>query len=104
MYIKTSIIALSIASTSLFTYQVQASENAVSQILTNMVQQAVASATNEIENQVDTSILTSSHLLSVNGNQVLGTVRITDVNAADAIDTRTKVNTKVKKQTIKNVK
>jgi len=69
-----------------------------------MVQQAVASATNEIENQVDTSILTSSHLLSVNGNQVLGTVRITDVNAADAIDTRTKVNTKVKKQTIKNVK
>jgi hypothetical protein len=104
MNIKTSIIALSIASTSLFTHQVQASENAVNQILTNMVKQAVTSASNEIENQVDKSLLTASHILSVNGNQVLGTVSITDINTAEAVKNKTKVNSEVKKQKVSNTK
>jgi hypothetical protein len=104
MNIKTSIIALSIASTSLFTYQVEAGENAANQILTNMVKQAVTSASNEIEIQVDKSLLTASHMLSINGNQVLGTVSITDINTVEAIKNKTKVNSKVKKQKINNIK
>jgi hypothetical protein len=35
---------------------------------------------------------------------VLGTVSITDINTAEAVKNKTKVNSKVKKQKINNIK
>ncbi|MBT1451133.1 hypothetical protein KJ365_09595 [Glaciecola sp. XM2] len=81
MNTKTSIIALTLLATSSAACVANANETAVSQIVTSMVKQAVSSVSQEIDTQIDKTVLTANHLLSVNGEQVLGTVTITDLVA-----------------------
>lgn len=81
MNTKTSLIALTLLSAATVSSPATANENPVNTILSAMVKQAVSSASTEIENQIDKTIITTSHLLSLNGEQVIGTVTITDLPA-----------------------
>jgi len=99
MNIKTSIIALSLLSTCALASQAQANEKVVNQIINNIVKEAVMSASNEIENQVEKSLLTASHLLSIDGQQILGTVTITDIAVTEKKPDQTKSETKRETET-----
>ncbi|WP_371195385.1 hypothetical protein [Glaciecola sp. SC05] len=79
MNIKSTIIATTLIVASALSAPAFAQDNAVNQVLTGMVKQAFSAASNEIEIQIDKTIITAGNMLSLNNEDAKGEVTITDI-------------------------
>lgn len=81
MNIKSTIIASTFMASSAFATPALAQDNSIHKLLGGMIQQAIESASNEVELQIDKAIITSGNMLSLSSEVTKGTVTITDVEA-----------------------
>ena len=81
MKIKTTAIATTLLLAASVSSSVNAQESAVHQILSSMISQALDSAATEIDHQVDKSIISAGHMLSLDSSEPKGKVTITDIVA-----------------------
>lgn len=80
MNINSTIIATTLIAASTLSAPAFAQDNTVNQLLTGMVKQALSAASNEIEIQIDKTIITAGNMLSINSEDAKGEVTITDIS------------------------
>jgi hypothetical protein len=94
MKINQKLAALFLVTAGALSTQVNAHENAVEHIVSNLVSTAMNSVTVEIDQQVEKITLSASNLMSYDGSQApVGQVSITDLavtEASEAQDTKNK--------------
>jgi hypothetical protein len=84
MNIKSAITMTTLIATFAVSAPVIAQENSVHQLLTGMIKQAVNSASDEIDLQIDKSLITAGNMLSIHSEAPKGNVTITDIANVNA--------------------
>lgn len=79
---KTSIIAATLLTSVVISQPVSAQESVLENLLTNMVTHAVEMTSFEIENNVYQAITSASFHFDLDGDEVQGTVSVTDIAEA----------------------
>jgi len=80
---KTSFIAATILSVSLFSGAASAQESVLSSLLGNMVNQAVSMTTSELQANVYQSVANASYHFELDSEVATGRVSVTDLAATD---------------------
>jgi len=87
MKINQKLAALFLVTTGALSTQVNAQDNAIEQIVNNLVSSAMHGVSMEIDNQVEKITLSASNIISYDGSEKnVGEVSITDLAAADTSD------------------
>lgn len=82
MLSKVKITAIAVSALATVSMNTNANQVSVEQIVTNLVQSAVVTAANELENSVQQSVLNTSHQFTLGNERLIKTkVSITDLAA-----------------------
>ena len=84
---KTSLLAASIVSITLFSAGANAQESILQSILTNMVDHAVSITTNEVKANVYQTVANTAYHFELEGEATMGKVEVTDIAATSTADT-----------------
>ncbi|MDO6568192.1 hypothetical protein Q4561_14055 [Alteromonas sp. 1_MG-2023] len=83
---KTSLLAASILSITLFSTGANAQESILQSILTNMVDHAVSITTNEVKANVYQTVANTAYHFELEGEATTGKVQVTDIAATSDTD------------------
>tara|TARA_Y100000780_G_C13313857_1_gene274995 strand:- start:69 stop:350 length:282 start_codon:yes stop_codon:yes gene_type:complete len=84
---KTSLLAASIVSITLFSAGANAQESILQSILTNMVDHAVSITTNEVKANVYQTVANMAYHFELEGESTMGKVQVTDIAVTSSADT-----------------
>jgi hypothetical protein len=80
---KTSLLAATILSASLFSGVARAQESVLESLLTRMVSTAITVTSNEVQANVYESVVNTAYHFDLKGESKMGSVSVTDIASAD---------------------